>query len=953
MMAGARGEADGRQGMIRRHRALALVVVALAVLLASCGSDRALPELDLEPADHRAPQDHALKPRLDGPTAAERRAARILAVQQRAGAAYRFEPAAEGHEALNPAQRWRVQLSPDGARLETVRPDASWWLELRLAGVGRDGQLAAPALPARWEIRGNRAQVAHGGSVEAWYLNGPLGLEHGLVLRERIAGDGPLDVAFRLDGGLQPRLDAARGEITLDDEQGRAVLRYGELFARDADGTPLAARLELRGRLAYLRIDDAQARYPLLVDPLAWEEQDKLLPSSPVDADEFGVSVALSGDTAVIGAPHDGAQGSSAGAAYVFVRSAAAWSEQQKLAASDAAVEDRFGWAVAAEGDLALIGAPAYQAAPPTSAGAVYSFVRSAGTWSEQQKLEPPNGDLDDRFGWSIALEGAVALIGAIGDDDLGTNAGAVYVFARNAALWASGQKLTVNTSSLMRPFGGSTALSADTALIGAPPFPNWFPDCAPFSDGTAYVFHRSATTFTASQQLDGPPSEISGFGTAVGLSGDTAFVGAPCHDSGAGAVYRYVRTGSSWSEQLPPLTLANALESAAFGAAVAVGGNTALFGASWDEYLGPSGAAYVFTRDGASWVESDRLGASDPHPGAMFGTAVALSDDTALIGAPYGGDPNGAAYAFRYALELGSSCTADSECASGACSDEVCCESHCHDMPCMTCAATDHEGTCVELPAGAVGHAGCVYRCDGVNGDCPFFCGDDADCIPSHYCELAQCVPRLLGEPCTDDSECVSGHCADQVCCDSACADPCLACLAAYKESGPDGTCGPAPAGTDPRDGCAAAEDPTTCGADGLCDGQGQCRTQTPAGGSCESGVCHDTLLVHSTCDEAGDCVRQSTVDCSPYQCAEPGECPQSCGSTADCMSGLICDWSSQCVPPPVATDGDGGCGCRAVGRPVPRGWGSIAALLLMVARGRSGRAGRSPTPGRSRRRR
>src|SRR5262249_48357223 len=160
--------------------------------------------------------------------------------------------------------------------------------------------------------------------------------------------------------------------------------------------------------------------YPVTVDP--WIEQQKLTASDAAKVDQFGVSVSVDGDTAVVGA---NAKNSSLGAAYVFIRSGSTWTEQQELTASDAANGGQFGVSVAVKGDAAIIGAHTKNSVK----GAVYVFPRSGTIWTEQQALTASDAANQDFFGISVSLDGDTAVIGAIGKN---SNRGAAYVFTRS-----------------------------------------------------------------------------------------------------------------------------------------------------------------------------------------------------------------------------------------------------------------------------------------------------------------------------------------------------------------------------------------------------------------------------------------------------------------------------------------------------------------------------------------
>ena len=182
----------------------------------------------------------------------------------------------------------------------------------------------------------------------------------------------------------------------------------------------------------------------------------KLTASDGAASDEFGYAVALSGDTAIVGAYADSTDtASQLGSAYVFVRSGGSWTQQQKLTISDGFEGDHFGWSVAISGDTALVGAPSADIGGILNQGAAYVFVRSGGTWSLQQRLTASDGVANDEFGHSVALSGDTALVGARSADiDDEANQGAVYVFVRSGGTWSLQQKLTACDGAAGDEFG-------------------------------------------------------------------------------------------------------------------------------------------------------------------------------------------------------------------------------------------------------------------------------------------------------------------------------------------------------------------------------------------------------------------------------------------------------------------------------------------------------------------
>src|ERR1700733_6835379 len=281
--------------------------------------------------------------------------------------------------------------------------------------------------------------------------------------------------------------------------------------------------------------------------PIPVPQQQELTASDGATGDYFGSSVAISGDTAIIGAPHGGSLGSVSGtgpgAAYVFVRNGSGtWTQVQELTASDGAVGDEFGAAVAMSGTTAMIAGHG-----KNGLGAVYVFVRnSSGTWTQVQELTASDGVAGDNFGKSVSVSGNTAVIG---DPFKNSYQGAVYVFARDpSGTWTQVQELTASdgaagSSDTGDVFGWSVSVSGSTAVVGA-----WQKDN---HQGAAYVFvGDSSGTWIQQQKLtaaDGTWGDS--FGTSVSISAATAVIGAPGGNLGEGVAYVFVRHGTSWAE--------------------------------------------------------------------------------------------------------------------------------------------------------------------------------------------------------------------------------------------------------------------------------------------------------------------------------------------------------------------------------------------------------------------
>ena len=382
-----------------------------------------------------------------------------------------------------------------------------------------------------------------------------------------------------------------------------------------------------------------------LSSPLAslagvWTEEQKLLASDGIAEAGFGCCAALDGDTLFIGACQDDDNGHFSGSAYVFIRTGTTWTFQAKLLPSDGAAEEQFGESVALKGNTAIIGAW-YDNDNGLHSGSAYVFTRTGTTWTQQQKLLPADGVTDAQFGINLDFDGNTALIGANRDDDNGIRSGSAYVYTTDGTTWTQQAKLIANDGNPEERFGIDVALEGDTALIGSESS-----DQGDYS-GSVYVFTRSGTTWTLQQKIipsDG--AALDWFGFAISISGDTALFAASQDDDlggSSGSAYVYIRNGTTWIQQAKLHASDGAANDHFSEQAVALDGDTALIGAFKDRDNGlDSGSAYVFTRTGTTWTQQQKLLPSDGAKGDFFSYwAVDLQGNTALIGA-WGDDDNG-----------------------------------------------------------------------------------------------------------------------------------------------------------------------------------------------------------------------------------------------------------------------------------------------------------------------
>ena len=341
----------------------------------------------------------------------------------------------------------------------------------------------------------------------------------------------------------------------------------------------------------------------------------KLLPADSQTSDYFGYSVAISedGTTAIIGAPQHDADYDNQGAAYVFIRSGGTWVQQQKLVAGDGGRGDKFGWSVAISGDTVIVG---------TTFQAAYVFTRSGNVWSQQAKF---TGDIDatDSFGQSVAISGNSAVIGD--SHPTWTDPGATYWYSRVGDQWASGVRL--GGSQVDMKYGFSTAFRGTKAIIGSPYY----------QTGSGYV--GGAHLYSITDQVypmgiftadDGAADDW--FGYSVGINGDTFVIGAPYKGFDNGAVYVFTLDITSYA-QVATLTAWDGGSYDEFGTSVGIISGKIVVGASHQD--GIRGAVYIFTGSGSSWTPDAKLTASDSAESDNFGHSVAVSTDTIMVGAP------------------------------------------------------------------------------------------------------------------------------------------------------------------------------------------------------------------------------------------------------------------------------------------------------------------------------
>jgi len=212
---------------------------------------------------------------------------------------------------------------------------------------------------------------------------------------------------------------------------------------------------------------ESGSAYVFRHDGVSWVQEQKLLATDGSELDLFGFSVALRGNLALVSAHGDDDSGDRAGSAYVFRHNGVTWVQEQKLLATDGAAEDLFGFSVALSEGLALIGAY-WDGDSGFRSGSAYVFRYTGASWVQEQKLLASDGSTEDYFGYSVASNGDLALIGAFGDDDSGSFAGSAYVFRHDGVAWLQERKLLAADGATFDGFGYSVALGGELALVGA-----------------------------------------------------------------------------------------------------------------------------------------------------------------------------------------------------------------------------------------------------------------------------------------------------------------------------------------------------------------------------------------------------------------------------------------------------------------------------------------------------
>ena len=434
----------------------------------------------------------------------------------------------------------------------------------------------------------------------------------------------------------------------------------------------LALTLTLSSSLSSFAGAADQRGAPASPTAVSWAQLAKFAPSGGFPT-FFGSSVAVSGNTVAVGATVTSSnQLNGSGAVYVYVKPATGWGNMTQVAVlspSDGAFCDQFGASVSISGNTIVVGAPQnYAVCAPNGAGAAYVFVEPAVGWSgtltETAKLTASDGVTGDALGNSVAIAGSTVVAGAPGTNP-SISPGAAYVFTEPAGGWATSTqtaKLTASDGQAGDELGFSVSASGNTvaagapgALIGANP-----------AQGAAYVFVKPPSGWTNATQaakLTASDGNVAAtLGQSISLSGNTVAAGAPGSTIGAnqaqGAAYLFVEPVGGWMNmmQTAKLTAAPGYAGDLFGSAVSISANTLVAGAPYFQ-KGQSpgayfheGATYIFVKPASGWSTSSSsvyLTGSDAKFAAYLGSGVAVSGNLVMAGAPFLAHFSGGAYLF------------------------------------------------------------------------------------------------------------------------------------------------------------------------------------------------------------------------------------------------------------------------------------------------------------------
>ncbi|MFH1830207.1 MAG: hypothetical protein ABH871_05475 [Pseudomonadota bacterium] len=347
-------------------------------------------------------------------------------------------------------------------------------------------------------------------------------------------------------------------------------------------------------------------------------EIEEIAADTPAASDEFGYAVAISGDTAIIGAPHYNANN---GTAFVYRYASGQWSKEAELAPPGAITTNgTYGQAVAISGNYAIVGNPTGNGNVNFSGLAVV-FKRTGTTWAQEQTLMASDGANGDKFGKSVAISSGYAAVGA-SDDDFGGKIDCGSMYFWSTSNWAV--ETAIHGAGDNDKYGYSVAISGNVGAVGAP-----YNDANALNGGAVYIYSLNSLTLDLFYGGDDTNGLV---GSCVSIDDDVAIAGLTGKQSAI--ILRY--TGGAWAEE-QEVTPSSSTAGDKFGESCSISDDYAVVGAYLnDDTAADAGAAFVFKNASSTWSEEAKLLASDGAAGDQFGVSVGIYEDLIVIGANF-----------------------------------------------------------------------------------------------------------------------------------------------------------------------------------------------------------------------------------------------------------------------------------------------------------------------------
>ena len=586
----------------------------------------------------------------------------------------------------NPVHSLGAKLGPGGVSISSD-DEVEWTWNIGFEEYGRGtsfNTVPDPSITAT----GSRVEYQYAGGITEWYVNGPLGLQQGFTFESKplSSAEGPLVVGLNISGDVTVEVDKYGTSAVLSYQESLSSLRYGGLYAYDANGAELGARLQATASGLSILVDDEGAKYPVTIDPFI--EKVNLFGYADYPRREFGISISVSGDTVVVGASN-ASWWDVPGAVYLFSASGSeptSVDDRIVLSSPRSTDGDGFGHAVSISGETIVVGAPwerDEELHEWQRFGAAYVFTKPTGGWtstSDAARLTPPDALSEEFFGTSAAISNDTIVVGS---GHRWTD-GSAYVYTKPSDGWSDlseAAKLTASDGSNYDMFGQSVAVNGDTVIVGAfladPEAEDLEAEDLEAEEedfGAAYVFTKPSDGWadaTETVKLVAPDgAEGREFGRSLSLDSDTLVVGAPFSGRYAiyreareaedktpylGSVYVYSIANADWSDSPSPvkITSPDGFLWTRFGWSVSVDGDTIAVGEpesrSASEPGGyqdiTSGTAYVFAKPTEGWSsasESRELPMPDGMRYDRYGSSVFVSGDMVIVGVQEDDNENG-----------------------------------------------------------------------------------------------------------------------------------------------------------------------------------------------------------------------------------------------------------------------------------------------------------------------